>query len=212
MNNKNEMPNYYAIIPAFVRYDKSLNASAKLLYGEITALTNKKGVCWASNAYFAELYGVSKKTISIWIKNLIDNNYIISEMIYKKGSKEIEARYIQLCNHPTNNITPTYAQNSAGPMHKNVKDSITSNNTVNIIDRKLKFSTQAKELNILSKEEVENFISYWCEKNPKGKKMKFEKQNVFDISRRLNTWKANTKKFAGPTEEIKLNFSSSFNN
>ena len=41
-----DKPNYYAIIPAIVRYDNDLKPNEKLLYGEITALTNKTGACY----------------------------------------------------------------------------------------------------------------------------------------------------------------------
>ena len=40
MNDK-EQPNYYAIIPATIRYDNNLKPAEKLLYGEITALANR---------------------------------------------------------------------------------------------------------------------------------------------------------------------------
>jgi len=71
-----ETPNYFAVIPADVRYDKRLSASEKLMYGEITSLCQKEGFCWASNKYFAELYAKSEKSIRSWIKNLKDCNYI----------------------------------------------------------------------------------------------------------------------------------------
>jgi hypothetical protein len=67
---------YYAVIPANVRYDKTLPPNAKLLYGEITALCNEKGYCWASNKYFAELYGVANTTISEWIGKLKSAGYV----------------------------------------------------------------------------------------------------------------------------------------
>jgi hypothetical protein len=73
MENK---PNYYANIPANVRYDKDLTASAKLLYGEITALCNSEGYCWAGNPYFAELYGMSTRNISRLISQLNNKGYI----------------------------------------------------------------------------------------------------------------------------------------
>lgn len=92
---KNEIKkSYYAVIPANVRYDKRLCANAKLLYGEITALCNEKGYCWARNKYFADLYEVSDRSIQKWIKQLVDFGYIKSEIIYKYGTKEVEARYL----------------------------------------------------------------------------------------------------------------------
>jgi hypothetical protein len=36
-----ETPNFYAIIPADIRYSKELSMFQKLLYAEITALTQK---------------------------------------------------------------------------------------------------------------------------------------------------------------------------
>ena len=44
-------PNYFAVIPANVRYDNELTEKEKLLYGEITCLSNKEGYCFALNNY-----------------------------------------------------------------------------------------------------------------------------------------------------------------
>lgn len=67
---------YYAIIPANVRYDKELTANAKLLYGEITALCNEKGYCWATNGYFADRLECSQTSISRLIKQLANRGYV----------------------------------------------------------------------------------------------------------------------------------------
>ena len=84
-----ENPSYYAIIPANVRYS-NLKPNAKLLYGEITALSNQKGFCWSSNNYFAELYGVTKNTISLWINQLKDQNFIHVEVIRNENKQVIK--------------------------------------------------------------------------------------------------------------------------
>jgi len=103
--------NYYAIIPANVRYDKTLTANAKLLYGEITALTNDKGYCWASNGYFAELYEVSKETISRWISILEKNGYVNTQIIYRDNSKEILERRIYIIGIPQVVSEKTFVKN-----------------------------------------------------------------------------------------------------
>ena len=89
---------YYAVIPAFVRYDSELTPNAKLLYGEITALCNEKGYCFASNKYFADLYSVKTRSITDWISQLKDKGYIKIKMIYKENSKEVKSREIYITN------------------------------------------------------------------------------------------------------------------
>ena len=96
-----EKPSYYAIIPAEVRYSKTLTPNAKLLYAEITALCNMNGKCTASTEYFCRLYEVSRASIQNWLKMLDDNGYIIRVIIYRQGSKEILSRYIKLVDKPS---------------------------------------------------------------------------------------------------------------
>lgn len=116
-----EAPSYYAIIPANVRYDQNLPGKAILLYGEITALCNQKGYCWASDDYFAKLYGVTKMTVQNWLKSLERENYISREVTYKKDTKEIEHRLIRI------EMTPT-KKNLGTPTQKNFRDNTTSIN------------------------------------------------------------------------------------
>ena len=88
-------PNYYAIIPANVRYDPGLKASEKLLYGEISALSQKDGYCFAGNRYFAELYGVALATVSRWVSHLQENGYVKVDLVTAE-SGEIEMRRIAI--------------------------------------------------------------------------------------------------------------------
>ena len=123
---------YYAIIPANVRYDTSLPANAKLLYGEITALCNQEGYCWATNEYFANLYSCGKQAVSRWLSRLKDQGYIDIKLKYKDGSKQIESRYITICEYPMVKKDHTYSQKSEYPMVKKAKENNTSiNNTLN---------------------------------------------------------------------------------
>ena len=125
-----EQPNYYAIIPATVRYDNNLKSAEKLLYGEITALANKNGYCYAKNKYFADLYNVTAVSVSRWISHLQELGYIETEIIRNKN-KEIVSRkiyiphisYIQKRQYPSyqKNQYPYVQKNTQG-INKNVKD------------------------------------------------------------------------------------------
>lgn len=97
MENK---PNFYAIIPANVRYDKDLSPNAKLLYGEITSLCNEKGYCWANNRYFMELYDISDRQIRNLLKQLSDKKYITIELTNNTNRK------IYITQTPEKNFLP----------------------------------------------------------------------------------------------------------
>ncbi|SET33811.1 DnaD and phage-associated domain-containing protein [Enterococcus malodoratus] len=157
-----ESKNYYAIIPANVRYDKRLPANAKLLYGEITALCNEKGFCWAGDKYFADLYGVSKVSIQKWLKALQENGYITKELIYKEGSKEILHRYIRLVVYPIQEKLSNPTQEKFRDNNTSINNTI--NNTVNNDDDALKeiFKLYEKTFGVLNSINVQS-IQYWCE-------------------------------------------------
>lgn len=120
---------YYAIIPAEVRYDKDLPPNAKLLYGEITALCNDKGYCWAANQYFADLYHVKVWSISNWIKLLSQKNYIHLEIIYKEGSNQIIQRRLYI--NPILKNHNTYCEKSQEGILKNHNTPIVKNHKDN---------------------------------------------------------------------------------
>lgn len=121
MNEENKV-SYYAIIPATVRYSKMLKANEKLLYGEITSLSNKNGYCYAQNRYFADLYNVSIETVSRWLSNLQKSGFIKME-VKRNENKEVIARYIYIVDVPSQRKNQyLYQQNDQEGIDENVKE------------------------------------------------------------------------------------------
>lgn len=131
---KNETPGYYAIIPADVRYNNSISANAKLLYGEITALSNSKGYAFAYNKYFADLYNVKKRTVSRWINQLKENNYIRVDLVKKQDGAERRMYLSNITGGDKNvmgegqNCLQPHDNNVEGGDDKNVVHNTTSSN------------------------------------------------------------------------------------
>lgn len=84
-----ERPTFYAVIPSAVRY-ADISAQAKLLYGEITALTEQEGFCWASNGYFARLYNAGARSVSRWLAELEQAGFIkIEPAVNQHGQRKV---------------------------------------------------------------------------------------------------------------------------
>lgn len=126
--NGESKPGYYAVIPANVRYDKRLSFGARFLYGEITALCNSTGTCWATNKYFAELYEKDERTIRRYIEQLAELGYITVTIHFKDDTKQADYRCIQLVAPPDKNVR-TPGQKCPLPPDKNVRKNNTSMNT-----------------------------------------------------------------------------------
>ena len=134
-------PNYYGIIPAKVRYSEDVCSGAKLLYCEISALANATGYCWATNAYFANLYKNSTDTISRWVTSLQKAEFIIVEVDNKAGNvRKIWLRDAtnvpQKDREPIGKKTDRLPQKDREPIGKNAEYNITENTINNITEKR----------------------------------------------------------------------------
>ena len=121
------------------------------------------------------------------------------ELYEKEGMIKVESfsthTYLTISNYDT------YQKIESEVNHKQTTSKLqvkTTNNSNNINkdnkkERTQKFFKKVKEIfdekfSIYPKSILAEFCDYWTESNPSGKKLRFEKQDVFDINRRLRTW------------------------
>lgn len=167
-------PSYFAVIPANVRYDSRLSANEKLLYGEITALANKDGYCWASNAYFAELYGVTVSTVSEWISDLQRAGYVRVSVDRKAGNTRKIFITSGKAEDPLREKPKTYSENPEDPSSGKAEDNNTRynkyNNNINNIKREGTTATD-KPSHTLNKRFVKptvEKVSAYCQERANG--------------------------------------------
>ena len=167
MNN----PTYYAILSADVRYCPDLSPQEKLLFAEITALSNKDGFCIAGNPYFSKLYNLSESTVSRQVKHLEDLGFI--KVTYDKIGAKVARRYISTIDKNVNGKAVTVDENVNRTIDKNRKENNTSN--INI--------TRLNNITDPSVQLLNMFIAGLKRRNPKvdrNEKHKAHYLEVFD--------------------------------
>ena len=188
----NSKPSYYGILPAQVRYDTALTNLAKLLYCEISALSSKDGICFATNGYFAKLYESSERTISRGICSLEENGYVKITRHKKKGDYKVVKRQIELMSKMSVDVDKNVAYNN-----------------INIIDNKItldknvtkeqcdELSTMAKGFYLKQEKEFIAIMPKWNNENYINKSVNLlyklitkDGYNVDDINKALN-WAIN---------------------
>lgn len=150
--NTPENPGYYAVIPAEVRYSK-IPANAKLLYGEITALCQKEGFCWASDSYFSELYGVGRQAANRWVKTLERQGFIKIETT-RDATGTKRKLYLVGLHGSRKNATRVSQKSDKGVSQKSDTNNTSISNTSNIstiVDRQIAYG----------KPEINDLFNYW---------------------------------------------------
>lgn len=123
----------YSVIPARVRDDHTLRPNAKLLYGELSALVQAEGYCWAWNARLAETLGISKRTVEDLLKQLKERGHIHLEVERDPVTQEVLRRKIWICGPPGTCVPPPpenrgrVPAKSGGPPRENGGENNTGN-------------------------------------------------------------------------------------
>ncbi|XVK96005.1 helix-turn-helix domain-containing protein [Staphylococcus nepalensis] len=182
-----EQPNYYSITPAHVRYDNDLKPMEIIMYGELTALSNKYGYSYAGNSYFANLYNVHKKTVSTWINHLKEKGYIDTKVI-RNEDKTVKERRIYINHAYPQKYGEGSPQKHGEPIHEkteenNTRKNITSinrdvtakifdyiNNNLEMIQSPLKVEELEYEINLIKNDayEIVKIAVDYSKKNNKG--------------------------------------------
>lgn len=197
-------------IPREIWLSKDLSITEKCLLVEIDSLDNDDG-CFASNKYFGEFFGVSDRQISKYVSQLQKKGYIKVTIINRtKRSIRIEQKFVPGTNKSSNQVRTKVLHNNKGNNKENNKErsaketfAPTTVKSVDLVvmvkdsivpgfrDSLIAEGFPAAEVD----SEFREFISYWQEKSPRGRKMRWEKEKVFDVNRRLRTWFKNSRKW-----------------
>lgn len=123
---KNET--YFVVIPYPVLVDPELSDVDRIVYGEISALTNKEGYCFASNKYIAEVLNKTVSTTRRSIYKLTERGYISVDISKEDGNTRKIYLHISVGNNSKMNI----------PMFKNEHTLSSKMNTIdNNIDNNI---------------------------------------------------------------------------
>ena len=137
-------------------------------------VTIKRGQTVTGRAFLSEALGLSVSNIRTALKNLENSKEI-------KVESNTRGTVITVLNFDKYQIDETEQKETKAV--KNVKS---------IEDRIYEFKKSlVPHLDKYGKTVLKNFSDYWTEKSPRGSKMRFEKEKVFDVSRRLATWSRN---------------------
>ena len=113
-----QKPSYWAVVPAAVRYDTGIPANAKLLYAELSALADKNGYCFPSNAYLSEVFTLTDTSVRRLLKALSERGYINIDVTRDDRTHQVVARSIYVGLNPLRCEVPSAQKCAEGSAQK----------------------------------------------------------------------------------------------
>ena len=133
------------------------------------------------------------KAFNTQIVELGDNKYFLSKYIsFQYGvlnpNVKVHQSVIKLLKKY--NIQYEYPELSVKDKDKDISKNIKTRKS----DFALRVEKEVSDMKVAAKD-IQDFISYWSEHNTDGRVMRFEKQDIFNVKRRMQTWIKNSLKF-----------------
>lgn len=140
------VPKYWAVLPPEIRYNPDLPPLARLLYAEISALTDLTGYCYASNAYFQRLFKISERTLQNHLQALKTSGCIrIESGDGGHGRRRIYAGINPLVKNPAENCgVPTNPAENCGVTPQKIAGSTIDQNNISITPKAPQRGRRAK--------------------------------------------------------------------
>lgn len=166
--------------------------------------------CNASETEISEILSLKgKKEGDLW--TIPSCNKRIAKAVVNRVNGGKGGRPPKPKQNPTNNPNETQTErqresereSETEKEEKSIVDKSTTTKTLE--QRQIDFGMEVKGyVERYGEKMCKDFFAYWTEKNTNGKKMRFEMEKVFDLPRRLATWKSRQKDFFKEPEEDQL--------
>lgn len=163
----------------------------------------KKGSRITGRIQLAKESGLSEQNVRTALKKLTLTNELTikkeplgSMFTINNWNKYQSLTTSETDEQPDTNQTPTTVQPEANQTSTTTKEANKIKKLITIEERKEEFKNSLHPfLENYDKDLLNKFYSYWTEHGERDKKMRFEKEKSFGISRRLNTWLERQKQF-----------------
>ena len=176
-----------------------------------TIVTIKRGEFPASIRGLSERWDMATNTVRNFLNRLKTDTMIdthtkygftlVKIVNYDKYQSQTDTLTDTVGDTLTDTLTDTVTDTTIikdNKINKRNNSGVAKNSTPTLKERFAIFSEKVNKVGKekgLTKQEIDKFIDHWGASNEGGRKMRWEMEKVFDLSRRINTWKANVNAF-----------------